>query len=56
MGVQRIAWEAQKRLNKRLYHLVHAGKNVNKAIIALARELAGFIWAVGQEEKLLEAT
>jgi transposase len=54
--VQRIAWEAQKRLNKRLYHLVHAGKNVNKAITALARELAGFIWAVGQEEKLLEAT
>lgn len=54
-GVQRIAWEAQKRLNKRLYHLIHAGKSVQKAITALARELAGFIWAVGQEEKLLEA-
>ncbi len=54
-GVQRIAWEAQKRLNQRLYHLMHAGKSVQKAITALARELAGFIWAVGQEEKLLEA-
>ena len=54
-GVQRIAWEAQKRLNKRLYHLIHAGKSVQKAITALARELAGFIWAVGQEETLLEA-
>jgi transposase len=54
-GVQRIAWEAQKRLNKRLYHLVHAGKSVQKAITALARELAGFIWAVGQEERLVEA-
>jgi transposase len=54
-GVQRIAWEAQKRLNQRLYHLIHAGKSVQKAITALARELAGFIWAVGQEEKLLEA-
>jgi transposase len=54
-GVQRIAWEAQKRLNKRLYHLIHAGKSTHKAVTALARELAGFIWAVGQEEKLLEA-
>jgi transposase len=55
-GVQRIAWEAQKRLNKRLYHLMHAGKSVQKAITALARELAGFIWAVGQEGRLLVAT
>ncbi len=54
-GVTRLAWEAQKRLNRRLYHLLHAGKSIQKAITALARELAGFIWAVGQEEKLLEA-
>jgi transposase len=54
-GVQRIAWEAQKRLNKRMYHLLHAGKSVNKAVIAMARELAGFIWSVGQEATLLEA-
>jgi transposase len=55
LGVQRIAWEAQKRLNARLYHLIHAGKSVQKAITALARELAGFIWAIGQEKQLLEA-
>ena len=55
-GVQRIAWEAQKRLHKRMYHLIHAGKSANKAVTALARELAGFIWAVGQEETLLEAS
>jgi transposase len=54
-GVQRIAWQAQKRLNKRLYHLVKSGKSTQKAVIALARELAGFIWAVGQEESLLAA-
>ncbi|MFV2069285.1 MAG: IS110 family transposase [Pirellulales bacterium] len=53
-GVRRIAWEAQKRLNKRLYHLIHAGKSSQKAVIALARELAGFVWAVGQEDELLE--
>lgn len=55
-GVRRIAWQAQKRLNKRLYHLLRAGKSAQKAITALARELAGFIWAVGQEETLREAT
>jgi transposase len=54
-SVRRIAWEAQKRLNKRLYHLLHAGKSIQKAITALARELAGFIWAVGQEGTLVEA-
>jgi transposase len=53
--VRRIAWEAQKRLNKRLYHLIRAGKSTQKAVIAVARELAGFIWAVGQQEELLEA-
>jgi len=55
-GVRRIAWEAQKRLNKRLYHLLHAGKSSQKAVVALARELAGFIWSVGQEERLLAAS
>ncbi len=53
--VRAIAWEAQKRLHQRLYHLLHAGKSAQKAITALARELAGFIWAMGQEETLLEA-
>jgi transposase len=46
--VQRIAWEAQKRLNKRMYHLLQAGKSIQKTVTAMARELAGFIWAVGQ--------
>jgi transposase len=54
-AVRSIAWEAQKRLNKRLYHLIHAGKSVQKAVTAMARELAGFIWAVGQERTWVEA-
>jgi transposase len=56
VGVRRIAWEAQKRLNKRLYHFIQGGKSSQKAIVALARELAGFIWAVGQEKTLLQIT
>jgi transposase len=54
-GVRRIAWEAQKRLNKRRLHLIKAGKSTQKAVIAVARELAGFVWAVGQEKTLLES-
>ena len=53
-GVQRIAWKAQKRLNERMYHLIKAGKSTQKTVIAMARELAGFIWAVGQENTLLQ--
>jgi transposase len=56
LGVRRIAWEAQKRLNKRMYHLLQSGKSKNKTVVAMARELAGFIWSVGQETTLLEAS
>ena len=52
-GVRRIAWEAQKRLHQRLYYLMCKGKNKKTAVIAVARELAGFIWAVAQEPELL---
>lgn len=54
-GVQRIAWQTQKRLHARLYHLLGAGKSSQKAVVAVARELAGFVWAVGQEERWLAA-
>ena len=43
-----IAWKAQQRLCKRLTSLTAKGKPRNKAIAAAARELAGFLWAVGQ--------
>lgn len=52
-GVQRIAWKAQHRLHKRLYRLTKRGKRPQQAIVAVARELAGFLWAVGQEKELL---
>jgi transposase len=53
--VIRIANAAQRRLYKRLWHLSNKGKCRPKAIVALARELAGFLWAVGQQEQLLAA-
>jgi hypothetical protein len=46
--VQEIAWNAQKRLCGR-YHLLEAkGKLKVQVCTAIARELTGFIWAVGQ--------
>lgn len=49
VGVQEIAWAAQKRLCARYRHLVRAGKLTQQACTAVARELAGFIWAIACE-------
>lgn len=47
-AVQDIAWAAQKRLCHRYRHLMAQGKRTVQACTAIARELAGFIWAIGQ--------
>jgi len=39
------AWRAQHRLHRRYRHLVGHGKRPTVAVTALARELAGFVWA-----------
>jgi transposase len=44
--VQSIAWKAQKRLCMRYRHLQLRGKRSVEACTAVARELAGFIWAI----------
>lgn len=44
-----ISWKAQKRLHNKYYRLLSRGKAAPKAITAVARELAGFIWAIAQE-------
>jgi transposase len=48
-AVREIAWKAQCRLNKRYRALTRRGKLKTVAITAVARELAGFIWAVSRE-------
>ena len=45
--VKEIAWKAQHRLNKRYRTLTAAGKEKQKVITAVGRELLGFIWAIG---------
>ena len=46
-----IAWKAQLRLCARLRRLLARGLNRNKAVVAVARELAGFVWAIAQQVK-----
>jgi len=42
-----IAWKAQTRLHKRYMKLTMAGKDHRKVMVAIGRELLGFIWAIG---------
>ena len=44
-----IADHAMARLHRRYWQLLARGKVPNKVVVALARELAGFIWAVLKE-------
>jgi len=44
-----LAQKAMRRLHRRYWHLVHRGKAPQVAITAVARELAGFVWAIMQE-------
>jgi transposase len=48
-GVQAIAWQAQRRLCGRYRALLRAGKHKKQAVVAVARELVGFIWAIACE-------
>jgi len=44
-----IAWAAQLRLHGKFKRLVARRVLKNKAVVAVARELAGFVWAIGRE-------
>ena len=46
-----IAWKAQLRLCARFRKLSARGLNRNKIVVAIARELAGFVWAIARQVK-----
>jgi len=46
--IQDIAWKAQQRLCARYRGYIQRGKVSVQACTAIARELVGFIWAIGQ--------
>lgn len=51
LPIQAIAWEGQKRLCARYRHLIQQGKHSCVATTAVARELAGFMWAIAREHR-----
>lgn len=47
-AVIQIAQRAQDRLHRKFWRLVSRGKSSQVAVVAVARELAGFVWAIAQ--------
>jgi transposase len=47
--VRATAWKAQLRLCRRYRRLAHAGKPATVVTTAIARELAGFVWAIAHQ-------
>lgn len=54
-GVLQIARKAQNRLHRKYWRLVNRGKSQSVAVAAVARELAGFVWAIGRQLPLTAA-
>lgn len=48
-AVTDIAWKAQLRLNAKYKRLCARRLMKTKVVVAVARELAGFVWAIGRE-------
>ena len=49
LGVLKVAQKADVRLNRKFHRMTDRGKRSTLAAVAVARELAGFIWAIGQQ-------
>ena len=47
-AIQDIGWKAQVRLCKRYRRLIARGKHANKVVVAIAREMAAFVWAIAR--------
>jgi len=48
-AIKEISWKAQVRLCGRFRKLQARGKNRNRTVTAIARELSGFMWAIAKE-------
>jgi transposase len=48
-ALQDISWKAQVRLCKRYRRLMARGKHANQVVVAIARELVGFMWAIAHQ-------
>jgi transposase len=50
--IRTIAWKAQLRLCKRFRRLMAHGKHPNVAVVAIAREMVAFMWAIARQVDL----
>jgi transposase len=48
-AMQAISWKAQVRRCKRYRQLMAKGKNAHQVVVAIARELVGFMWAMAKQ-------
>ena len=51
--IQAMSWKAQVRLCKRYRRLMARGKNANQVVVAIAREMAAFVWAIAREVEVV---
>jgi transposase len=51
-AIQDLSWQAQGRLCKRYRQLSARGKNPHQVVVAIARALRAFMWAIAQEVPL----
>jgi transposase len=54
--IQDISWKAQRRLCKRYRRLIARGKHANQVVVAIARELVAFLWAMAKEVPRIPST
>ena len=47
-AMQAISWQAQGRLCTRYRQLMARGKHANQVVVAMARELVDFMWAMAK--------
>jgi transposase len=54
--IKQLSWKAQTRLHRRFWALMQRGLCRQKAVVAVARELSGFIWAMMREVPIPKPT
>jgi hypothetical protein len=54
-SLEALAWKAQERLHRFYKRMMWRGRDHNVVITAVARQLAGFIWAIGTKALELHA-
>jgi transposase len=56
LRIKELSWKAQTRLHRRFWLLLQRGLCRQKAVVAVAREFCGFIWAILREVPLPKST